>query len=61
MGTRALVHFALPHYFSLIACMYWLALHCFVELHREKLAKELLLRFLGLLALSADLGWLVSL
>ena len=44
-----------------MTCVYWFILHCIAELclwwlHREKLAKELLVRFLWLLAASTDWG-----
>jgi hypothetical protein len=61
VGAKALIRFVLPNYSSLIAHMYWFALHCFVELHRETLAKELIFRFLELIAPSVDLGCLVNL
>jgi len=65
VGVWALVCFALSQYSSLTTHKYWF-LHCVAELrlwklHWEKLAKELLVRFLWLLAASTALDQLVSL
>lgn len=51
VGAQALVWFALPRYPWLTTPLGWFALHCVPELqlwcvHREKLAQELLMRYL---------------
>ena len=66
VGARTLVCFALPHYSLLTTCIYWFALCCIAELclwwlHKKKLTKELVLRFLQLLAISSASGRLATL
>jgi hypothetical protein len=65
-GKESMVCLAPPCWSLLTTGMYWFALYCIAELclwwlHREKLAKELLVRFLQLLACSVNLGdWWAS-
>ena len=67
VGACVLVCFAPLCYYLLTTHLYWFTLHCVTELHLwwchwEKLTKELLVRFLGLLVTSSvALGLLASL